>query len=93
MELLRYLFGGALVLFGLFIIATNYARQISNFRNRKKDRGWSSPVPILGPLAVIVGNFVLPIGFSNWVLLAAVLDPDTLILVKGLPSVIKAFRE
>ena len=32
MELLKYLFAGALLLFGSLIALASYARQISNFR-------------------------------------------------------------
>ena len=93
MEVLRYLIGGALLLFGVFVVITNYVRQISNFRNRKKDGHWSSPAPVLGPLLIIVGYAALPIEFSNWVFLAVILDPDTVITVIGLPSFIKASRQ
>ncbi len=93
MVLLRYMLGGVLLLFGLLIIVTNYARQVSNFRNRNKDGGWSSPAPILGPMFVIVGYATLPVEFSNWVLLAAVLDPDTIILLGSLPHLIRALRD
>jgi hypothetical protein len=90
---LRYLFGGTLLLLGILIIAANYVRQISNFRNRKKDGSWSSPAPIVGPLIVIVGYWALPIEFSNWIFLAAILDPDTLITMIGLPDLIKGLRD
>jgi len=93
MDVLRYLLGGALLLFGIFVVITNYVRQISNIRNRKKDGHWSSPAPFVGPLFVIVGYAALPIEFSNWILLVVVLDPDTVITVFGLPSFIKALRE
>ena len=93
MEVLRYLFGGVLLLFGIFIVVSNYVRQISNFRNRKKDGHWSSPAPILGPLFIIIGYSALPIDFSRWIFLAVILDPDTVITIIGLPHLIKALRE
>ncbi len=93
MEVLRDLFGGVLLLFGIFIVVSNYVRQISNFRNRKKDGHWSSPAPILGPLFIIIGYSALPIEFSWWIFLAVILDPDTVITVIGLPHLIKALRE
>ena len=93
MEVLRYLFGGALLLFGIFVVVSNYVRQISNIRTRRKGGKWSSPAPIVGPLFIIVGYAVLPVGFSNWIFLAVVLDPDTVITVIGLPSLIRALRE
>jgi len=91
--MLRYLFAGALLLFGLFIVVTNYVRLIANYRNRKKDGHWSSAAPIVGPLFIIVGYSLLPFEFTNWIFLAFILDPDTVITVIGLPHLIKALRE
>ena len=91
--MLRYLFAGALLLFGLFIVVTNYVRLIANYRNRKKDGRWSSAAPIVGPLFIIVGCSLLPFEFTNWIFLAFILDPDTVITVIGLPHLIKALRE
>ena len=91
--MLRYLFAGALLLFGLFIVVTNYVRLIANYRNRKEGGRWSSPAPIVGPLIIIVGYSLLPFEFSNWIFLAIILDPDTVITVIGLPHLIKALRE
>ena len=94
MESLKFLFGSALLLFGIFIIFTSYVRHITNHRNRnKKDAPYSSPAPIVGPLFVIVGYTALPFEFSNWIFLVILLDPDTLITLVGLPYLIKAFRE
>ncbi len=94
MELLKHVFGGALLLFGVFIVISNYVRQITNHRNSKKKNGkWSSPAPFVGPIFVVVGYAALPFGFSPWIFLIFVLDPDTLITVIGLPYFIKAFRE
>lgn len=93
MEMLRYLFAGALLLFGLFIVVTNYVRLIANYRNRKKDGHWSSPAPIVGPLFIIVGYSMLPFEFSEWIFLAIILDPDTVITVIGLPHLIKGLRK
>ena len=94
MELLKHLFGGALLLFGLFIVLTSYVRQITNFRNRKRENGkWSSPAPFVGPVFVVVGYAALPFEFTPWIFLIFVLDPDTLITIVGLPYLIKALRE
>ena len=94
MESLSHLFGGALLLFGSFIIVANYVRQITNFRNRNKKNGqWSSPAPFVGPLFIIVGYSMLPFEFSNWMFLVIVLDPDTVITILSLPFPIKGFRE
>lgn len=94
MELLKYLIGGSLHLFGLFIVFASYVRQITNYRNRnKEDAPYSSPAPIVGPLFIIVGYMALPFEFSNWIFLVILLDPDTLITLVGLPYLIKALRE
>ena len=94
MEFLKYLIGGSLLLFGLFIIFASYVRQVANYRNRNKvDAPYSSPAPIVGPLFIIVGYMALPFEFSNWIFLVIFLDPDTLITLVGLPYLIKALRE
>lgn len=93
MEVLRYLFGGALLLFGAFVVVTNYVRQISNIRKSKISGRWSSPAPIVGPLFFIVGYAALPVEFSKWVFLVIVIDPDTVITVLALPALVKALRE
>jgi hypothetical protein len=92
-EMLRLVLASALLLFGLFIVITNYVRQIANFRNGKKEGHWSSPAPIVGPLFIIVGYSALPFEFSNWIFLAVVLDPDTVITVISLPYLIRALRD
>ena len=93
MEVLRYFFGGALLLFGVFVVVTNYVRQISNIRKSKISGRWSSPAPIVGPLLFILGYAALPVEFSKWVFLVIVIDPDTVITVLALPSLVKALRE
>jgi len=86
--------GSVFLLFGLFIVVSNYVRQVSNYRNSKKENGkWSSPAPFVGPIFIIVGYAALPFEFSGWIFLAIVLDPDTFIMIVGLPHLIKAFRE
>ncbi len=94
MELLKHVFGGALLLFGSFIVFASYVRQITNYRNSKKKNGkWSSPAPFVGPIFFVVGYATLPFDFTPWIFLIFVLDPDTLITIIGLPYLIKAFRE
>ncbi len=94
MELLKYVFGGALLLFGLFIVLANYVRQVTNFRNRKKENGkWSSPAPFVGPIFVVVGYSALPFEYTPWLFLIFLLDPDTVITIIFLPYLIKGLRE
>ena len=94
MELLENLLAGALVLAGLLIVAGNYFRQIKNFMNRKKkDVGWNSPLPFMGPLFVIMGCSMLPFEFKTWILWIIVLDPDTLLTIVSIPYFFKGLRK
>lgn len=94
MELLSYFIGGVFLLFGTLIVLASYVRQVTNFRNRDKQSGrWSSPVPFIGPVLIIVGYSALPIEFSKWVFLVIVLDPNTVFTVLSIPYLIKGLRE
>ena len=87
MELLRYALGSSIALFGLYVITLSYIRQLTNFRHARKGTGsWSSPVPLLGPCAVVLGSLVLPLHFGWWVLIVFLADPDTIITFASLPS-------
>jgi hypothetical protein len=86
-DLLKQIFGGLLILAGALIIVANYARQVSNFRNRKGGR-WSSPAPFVGPLFLIVGYNALPLPMSDWIFIVALVDPDTVIVVLSVPLLI-----
>ncbi len=93
MELLRYILGSLIALFGLCVITLNYVRQIKNFRHGRQGTGdWSSPAPLLGPCAVLLGSLVLPLHLGWWVLIAFLADPDTIIVLVSLPSLIGQFR-
>ena len=90
MEWFMYVLSASLLLFGLFIIVSNYIRQITNFKNRNRESAkWSSPAPLVGPIFVIVGYSGLPFEFSNFIFLAIILDPDTLLTILSLPYLIK----
>ena len=93
MEMLRYFLAGALILFGLFVVIINYVRLIANHRNRKGDGRWSSPAPFVGPLFIIIGYLASPLEFSNWILLAIIVDPDTVTTLISLPHFVKTLRE
>ena len=92
MELLENILGAVLILLGILIISGNYHRQIMNFINRhKKDRGWSSPAPFVGPLFIIMGYSMLPFDFWAGLLWIIVLDPDTVLTIGSLPYLFIAF--
>ncbi len=94
MESFTYFLGAALLLFGSFIIFSNYIRQITNFNNRNKENAqWSSPTPLVGPMFIILGYSVLPFEFSNLIFLVMILDPDTLIAILSIPYLIKGLLE
>jgi hypothetical protein len=83
-ELFSYVPGTVFLLIGSLIMFAKYVRQISNYRNRNKQgRRWSSPVPFIGPVLVILGNFALPIVF----------DPDTVVTILSIPYLFKALRK
>ena len=69
--------GSLVLLFGLFIVVMSYARQIQNSRNRET-ASYSSPVPFVGPVFVVVGYAASPLPFSPWIFLVFLLDLDTL---------------
>ncbi len=86
MELLRYALGSSIALFGLYVITLSYIRLFTNIRHGRKGTGsWSSPVPLLGPCAVVLGSLVLPLHFGWWVLIVFSADPDTVITFASLP--------
>jgi hypothetical protein len=94
MELLSNFLGGAFLLFGALMVFASYVRQVTNFKNRDKENSsWSSPVPFIGPVFIIVGYAALPIEFSKWIFLMIVLDPDTVITILNIPQLIKGLRE
>ena len=93
MELVQYILGSLLILLGLYLITLNYIRLIKNLqRSRRPGIGnWSSPMPIVGPLMVLLGSVVLPLHFSWWVLIAFLVDPDTILFVISLPYLVLSF--
>ena len=85
LELLRYALGSTIALFGLYVITLSYIRLLTNFHHGRKGTGsWSSPVPLLGPCALVLGSLVLPLHLGWWVLFAFLVDPDTIITFASL---------
>ena len=90
MQWLIYLLYASFILFGLFIILSNYLRQITNFKNRNIEGAkWSSPAPFVGPIFVIIGYSGLPFEFSSFIFFVIILDPDTLLTIFSIPYFIK----
>jgi len=87
MYVLKYILGVFLILFGVYIIAANYACIIINKRNKKKgiDRHHSFS-PVFGPLLFILGlSFVeLSIGFLSGIIVFLI-DPGTWLILLGFP--------
>jgi len=82
--------GFALALFGFFIISTAYVRQFNNYKFRKTGQGrHSSPAPFVGPIFTIVGLALMQIDLPGWIWLLFLMDPDSLIIILGLPLLIK----
>jgi len=94
MNLLISFLGFSSLLLGLFIIFSNYARQLTNFRNRNKENAkHSSIAPLFGPLFIIVGYSMLPFEFSNFVFFVIVVDPDTVIAILSIPYFFKGLSQ
>ena len=56
MDLIIIIFSGALLLFGIFIVGSNYLRQYINFKNQDIEGApHSSSAPFVGPIFIIVG--------------------------------------
>jgi len=86
--------GAFFLLFGCFIIFSNYIRQIKNYKDQNKEHAsYSSPAPFAGPIFVIVGYSVLPLEFSNLIFFVIALDPDTLIILLSLPYFFKGLKK
>lgn len=86
--------GSFFLLFGIFIILSNYIRQIKNYQNQnKEDAKYSSPAPFVGPVFVIIGYSALPLEFSNLIFFIIVLDPDTLLILFSLPYFFKGLKK
>ena len=89
MGFLKSMLGVGLLLFGSYVILCSYARQIQNFKNRgRANAPWSSPTPFVGPIFVLVGLAALSVDIPAWGFLLFVLDPDTVIGMICLPSLL-----
>jgi len=84
-EIIRWIFGSILLLFGGYVSSFGIIRAVINFKNKKRgiDRHVSG-MPIIGPLVFIGGWYITPLPWSGFVLLILILDFDTLLLPVGL---------
>ena len=73
-EIIRYIAGGLIALFGAYVIISPILMLITN-TNRK---GGFSLIPLIGPAAFIGGVAVTPLPFSHWLWLAFLVDMNTL---------------
>jgi hypothetical protein len=90
MDFIKWILSLAFISFGVFIIVAAYIRQIGNYKNRRTRGGkCSSPAPFIGPIFVMVGLTWLSVDLSAWLLLLFLLDPDTVVVVLGLPWLLK----
>ena len=73
-EIITYIAGGLIALFGAFVIISPILMLITN-TNRK---GGFSLMPLIGPAAFIGGVAVTPLPFSHWLWLAFLVDMNSL---------------
>jgi hypothetical protein len=92
MEYVKYISGGTVLFFGVSILLLNCGRQISNYRHRSDEEvGWSSPVPVIGPLLCVFGYKLLPIEFNYNVFWVFVFDADTVFVIMAVPVLVLQF--
>jgi len=92
MVLVREIIGAIFIFYGSLIILQNYTRQFNNAKNAKMKNGkHSSAAPFIGPIGIILGFLIFPVKFSPLIFLVFVIDPDTVLIVKSIPFLIKEF--
>ena len=90
MEIIRWIFGSILLLFGGYVSSFGIIRAVINFKNKKRGiNRHISGMPIIGPLLFIGGWYITPLPWSWFVLLILILDVDTLLLPVGLYLIYK----
>ncbi len=71
-EAIRYIVGGLIALFGMFVIISPFLVMFT------KREGSYSLVPLIGPIAFIGGVAITPLPFSHWLWLAFLFDINTM---------------
>ena len=79
MDIVGYIAGGFIALFGAYIIVITYVGLFT------KKEGGMSLVPLIAPLAVVGGVAITPLPFSHWLWLAFLVDLNSL----AIPSTVK----
>ena len=79
MDIVRYIAGGLIALFGAYIMISTYITLFT------KKEGGMSFVPLIAPLAFVGGVAITPLPFSHWLWLAFLVDLNSL----AIPSTVK----
>ncbi len=72
MDIVRYIAGGLIALFGAYIMISTYITLFT------KKEGGMSFVPLIAPLAFVGGVAITPLPFSHWLWLAFLFDLNTI---------------
>jgi len=77
----------------MYLIVINVFRQLSNYRNHRNGLNkWSSPVPLVGPICLIIGYLIAPLGFNPLIFLIFFIDADTIIFLYSIPNLLKQLK-
>ena len=88
-EILRWILGGVILLFGAHVVFCNWACFVLNARNRRNgvDRNYSQG-PLVGAICILLGLSLLPVSKPVWLWAAALLDPSVWLLALLVPLAI-----
>lgn len=93
LDTVRWILGGVLLLFGLYVAGFNWASIFINRNLQRKgvDRHVSM-APLAAPVSIALGLAALPITKSWFAWLLPLVDPSLAILIVSLPLLIREFR-
>jgi hypothetical protein len=93
LDIVRWVLGGALLLFGLYVAGFNWASiWINRSLQRKGIDRHVSMAPIVAPVLILGGLVVIPFAKYWYAWLLAFVDPSLAILIVSLPLLIREFR-
>jgi hypothetical protein len=94
MEIVRWILGGTLLLFGLFVAGFNWASIFMNRNLQRKgiDRHVSM-APLGAPASLLLGLVVLPVAIPWYAWLLPFVDPSLATLIISLLLLIREFRD